>query len=284
MIKYIKYIYIFKFKKKILKLVWIIVAKLYLQNNSKNVIEIIKKNRKHLAKQVDLISLDEYSKNNYGIPKKNYHLINKPINSNLINIDLIVYILKNMNLTKINYLEIGASVLKTFMTINNSVSNINQTAYDINPLMKKYDKNFEDNSLIYFQGDVLNSVDTSEFNKINTYMFDFVFSDALHAKTAVEKEFESIIKNNLNDNFIIYYDDLKLGGKNNTVEEAVKIIYKKLNSENNNTSLYTFWIYGWLGQYEDMHKNAIITNIDIESILEKENIRLPFFKKIKNHN
>ena len=115
-------------------------------------------------------------------------------------------------------------------------------------------------------------------------MFDFVFSDALHAKTAVEKEFESIIKNNLKDNFIIYYDDLKLGGKNNTVEEAVKIIYKKLNSENNNTSLYTFWIYGWLGQYEDMHKNAIITNIDIESILEKENIRLPFFKKIKNHN
>ena len=141
MIKYIKYIYIFKFKKKILKLVWIIVAKFYLQNNSKNVIEIIKKNRKHLAKQVDLISLDEYSKNNYGIPKKNYHLINKPINNNLINIDLIVYILKNMNLTKINYLEIGASVLKTFMTINNSVSNINQTAYDINPLMKKYDKN-----------------------------------------------------------------------------------------------------------------------------------------------
>ena len=104
------------------------------------------------------------------------------------------------------------------------------------------------------------------------------------AKTAVEKEFESIIKNNLKDNFIIYYDDLKLGGKNNTVEEAVKIIYKKLNSENNNTNLYTFWIYGWLGQYEDMHKNAIITNIDIESILEKENIRLPFFKKIKNHN
>ena len=148
MIKYIKYIYIFKFKKKILKLVWIIVAKFYLQNNSKNVKEIIKKNRKHLAKQVDLISLDEYSKNNYGIPKKNYHLINKPINNNLINIDLIVYILKNMNLAKINYLEIGASVLKTFMTINNSVSNINQTAYDINPLIKKYDKNFYDKAEI----------------------------------------------------------------------------------------------------------------------------------------
>ena len=75
------------------------------------------------------------------------------------------------------------------------------------------------------------------------------------------------------------------------IDEATEIIpgkyssgYKKLNSENNNTNLYTFWIYGWLGQYEDMHKNAIITNIDIESILEKENIRLPFFKKIKNHN
>ena len=128
----------------------------------------------------------------------------------------------------------------------------------------------------------MSSIDANEFNDINVNKFDFIFSDALHTKSAVETEFELIIKNNLKENFIIYYDDLTLGEKNNTVEDAVRIIFKKLNLEDSNIKLYTFWINGWLGEHEEMHKNAIITNIDIESILNEEKIKLPFFKKIKN--
>jgi len=91
-IKFIKYIYIFKFKKKIIKFFWSAISRLYLHNNSDNVKELIETNRAYLAEEGNLILVDEYSKINYGIPLKNFKLINKPINNHLTNIDLIIYI------------------------------------------------------------------------------------------------------------------------------------------------------------------------------------------------
>ena len=45
-----------------------------------------------------------------------------------------------------------------------------------------------------------------------------------------------------------------------------------------NLKLFTFWINGWLGQNEKPHKNAVITNFDIESYMKHNDLKLPFLK------
>ena len=102
-------------------------------------------------------------------------------------------------------------------------------------------------------------------------------SDAMHTKEGVIEEFKNLIIENLSNEFVLYYDDLDFP----ELEEAVIDNFSKLNSIYGNISLYTFWISGWVGQNEKMHKNGIITNINLEQILNENNIKLPFFKKIK---
>ena len=45
-------------------------------------------------------------------------------------------------------------------------------------------------------------------------------------------------------------------------------------------NFYTFYINGWVGQYEIMHKNGIITNLDLSKILKDESVNLRKFNKI----
>ena len=66
------------------------------------------------------------------------------------------------------------------------------------------------------------------------------------------------------------------------VESGVKKIYKDLNKNTNRINFYTFWCYGWIGQHERLHKIGIITNFDISKILEQNNLKLLFFRRIES--
>jgi len=290
MTKQVKY-YFSKINFLIRKIFWRIVALIY--NNRKNISvqNIVIKNRIFLEKSSSFISDKEYESNNYGISKKNYKFINSSLTNDLTNIDMIIYLISSLEKEKLNYLEIGASVLKTFMTVENSFINYNMVAYDINPIVNKYANEFLvkntssklhisskfDNNLFYFQGDVLNKNDTKEFSSSLDFKYDFIFSDALHTKEGIDSEFDNIIQDKLAENFMIYYDDLDIKWSVPTVEPGVIESFEKLKGQNQNVYLYTFWIYGWLGKNENMHKNAIITNFEIDSVLEK--LKLPFLKK-----
>ena len=83
------------------------------------------RNRKYLEIQGELIKKEEYLKNDYGILEKNFKYINEPIFNRLCNFDLIVFLINSIQKERINYLEIGASVLKTFMIVENNLKILN---------------------------------------------------------------------------------------------------------------------------------------------------------------
>ena len=106
--------------------------------------------------------------------------------------------------------------------------------------------------------------------------YDFVMSDAMHTKEGIISEYENIISGSLNSNFIIYYDDLDFPELLN----AAKKIANDLSKNHQNLSFFTFWISGWVGNHEKMHKNGIISNLPIKDILKKEKIKLPFMREV----
>ena len=48
-----------------------------------------------------------------------YHLINEPTNNDITYVDLLTFLYPHLEKDKINYLEIGVSVLKTFFQMAN---------------------------------------------------------------------------------------------------------------------------------------------------------------------
>ena len=83
--------------------------------------------------------------------------------------------------------------------------------------------------MVYFQGSVLERKDTNNFNKyINNKKFNFIFSDALHEPDAVFQEYENLIKNNLDDEFILYFDDLDFEGLDTTVQNIYHELKKSI--------------------------------------------------------
>ena len=270
---------------------WYLVSRICLKHKSKKIMNVIKTNRIFLSTSENFLTEQNYEKNDYGIPLHIYKKINKKINNRLTYSDLVPVLLRFLKKENIKYLEIGVSVLKNYMQINNQIKNATLVAYDINKPVDVYKKLFNkvnnlnpklkysdtaDNNLYYFQGDVLDKEDTSSFITLLNLKYDFVMSDAMHTKKGIISEFDNIIKNQLEEIFILYYDDLDFPG----LQEAAYENYVKLLSQDENLNFYTFWISGWVGQHEKMHKNGIISNLDIETLLNKEKIRLPFFKKI----
>lgn len=281
-----------KIYKKLELIYWRIVAIFYLKVEEDRLKIIISKNRKYLESIDNFLTIKEYEKNNYGIPLHIYENINKEINNKLTYSDLIIYLTHLFKGTELNYLEIGVSVLKNFMQINNQLENSNLVAYDINNIVTKFSSDFTGtkenvvgnfyqsnkgkNNICYFKGDVLNNQDTQNFNEINKFKFDFIMSDALHTKEGIISEYENIINGNLNDKFILYYDDLDFP----ELENAATQVLKKLQMNYENLSFYTFWIYGWVGQHEKMHKNGFITNLPVKKYLDAGDIRLPFLNRV----
>ena len=271
---------------------WRLVALIYFSTTTDELASIIKENRKYLNSIDTFITPEEYEKNDYGIPGNIFKNIDKPINNNPTYSDLIIYLITRLNKKNVNYLEIGVSVMKNFMQINNYLKESTLVAYDINQIVNTFSTNFkksnnlnkvlsqsdQSNKLYYYQGDVLSVNDTSDFSRTLNLKYDFIMSDAMHTKEGIISEFNNIIEGNLSEEFILYYDDLDFP----ELEEAAKNIFNKLTKRYENLYFYTFWISGWVGQNEKMHKNGFITNINVEQYLSEAKIKLPFFKKLSS--
>ena len=278
-----------RFKYRYTKLLFLIVIKLqfiylyvfYYLNKNKELLEIINKNRTYLKTIKKFLSEDSYAQNDYGVQRRIYNNLEKEIVKIPTYSDLLIFFIKKLFNNKVNYLEIGVSVLKNYLQINNGVSDSNIVGFDINDLnpnfinLNKIQKN--NNNLIYFKGNVLSKEDAEKFNETFKDKFDLVFSDALHEPEAIRSEYELIIKNNLKNKFLIYYDDLDFAG----IEDELGKIRKDLeNNLNESINFYTLYIYGWIGQHEKLHKNGILTTFDLEEFLKLNNIKLFNLKKI----
>jgi len=241
--------------------------------------KIIKENRYILSKSSSFLTSAQYKENNYGIPGNIYRSLDKPINEFPTYSDMFIFFSKYLK-KPLNYLEIGVSVLKNFVQINESLETSSLTGFDINPIAKNSnyifeEKNKKSNTLSYFQGDVLSKKDTILFREKYKEKFNFVFSDALHEHDAVMSEYENIIKGNLDDEFILYFDDLDFPG----LEKTVNFIYSDLKKEYDKLFFTTFYINGWVGQHEKLHKNGLVSTIDFYKVLKKEKIKLPLLRK-----
>lgn len=254
-------------------------------------IDVNRKNKKNIS---TFISKQDYniSKDRYGLPQKLTKYIDKDHNNFPTYTDLILFLFKFFN-QPIVYLEIGVSVLKNFYLISAGATNNKLYAFDINKINpaieKKFNKtfegeqikiyNFNENSITYFQGDVFNKNDLFQLENLISSA-NFIFSDAHHSYDGVISEYNNLIKNILEKDFIIYYDDLSKEIKTAFFEIAHDLSKKyKLN-------VVTFLINGWLGENEKMHRNGIISNLKINKIFQESKINLlelkyhkkPFYK------
>lgn len=255
---------------------------------------LIKDNREYLNKNAPFFTQDEFSVNDYGMSKSIFININKPIKEFPTYSDILQFSSQFLNKNFFNYLEIGTSVMKNFYQMDNYFHNSKLIAYDINPIPNKYKKNYVEygfldnrnicncyishtkNELYYFKGSVLEISDSKLFKKYFPDKFDIVFSDALHTKNGVISEYQNIIKNKINDEFILYFDDLDFPELLTTTLE----IFKDLKVDKKKIFFTTFKTYGWVGQHERMHLNGIISNLDFYTIFKENDIYLPRLKRI----
>ena len=292
MIKDIEY----KYRKliNIFVLLFYKMLRAFYKNKNSKLHTIILNNRKTLSETHSFLSKNQYVENNYGIPGNIFLCIDKPIDSFPTYSDIFIFISRYLN-KPINYLEIGVSVFKNYIQMNESLQDSNLTGFDINPVAPNSlfifnENNKKENSnehvyrgynnknknvLSYFKGDVLDRKETGIFKNIFNSKFNFIFSDALHEHDAVISEYENIIKGNLDKEFILYFDDLDFPGLENTIN----IIYSDIKKEYKDVFCTTFYINGWVGQHEKLHKNALISTIDFYEIMKKEKIKLPLIRK-----
>ena len=181
----------YKYKKLVNTLVLLInnLIRLFYKNNNSELRKIIKENRYILSKSPTFLTSTQYKENNYGIPGNIFRSLDKPINEFPTYSDMFIFFSKYLK-KPVNYLEIGVSVLKNFVQINESLETSSLTGFDINPIEKNSnyifeEKNKKSNTLSYFQGDVLSKKDTILFREKYKEKFNFVFSDALHEHDAV---------------------------------------------------------------------------------------------------
>jgi len=248
-------------------------------------------NRKTLESVDNFIEENSYEASNdlYGLPRNKIKHINKKINNYPTYTDLLTFFPKALNLKKVNYVEIGVSVLKNFYQISNSVELATLYAFDINDINPSVSKKFEfinkdqntvsfkykSNEIYYFKGDVFKNEDLINFSKL-VGKANIIFSDANHSPEGVIAEFDFLIKNILDTSFIIYYDDL-----NKNIENAFENIVKDLSGKYPKIKAVSFLINGWLGQNEKMHRNGFITNTDFIEILKSNRVNLLDMKVIK---
>ena len=93
---------------------------------------IIRDNRFYLSSIDTFLTEDQYKVNDYGIPKKLFEHIDKKINDYPTYSDLLIFISRNMDKVRINYLEIGVSVMKNYLQIVKQFRNSLIVGFDNN--------------------------------------------------------------------------------------------------------------------------------------------------------
>tara|TARA_Y100000389_G_C17467642_1_gene527075 strand:- start:2813 stop:3739 length:927 start_codon:yes stop_codon:yes gene_type:complete len=269
---------------------------MYKQKLPEEIILIMKKNRNYLLSVEEYLPFSEYDykQNNYGIQNYIFHKLNEEIELFPTYTDILTLLIKELNQDRLIYLEIGTSVFKNFQQIENNVENATLYGYDINELIqsiknkykleqkknintnKKYYHSKGRNEIYYFKDDVLSKDGAQNFKSMLHEKINVVFSDALHTEEGILSEYNNIIKGNLSNNFLILFDDLNLF----TVEKGVDKVYKELQTNNPKIKYFSFWTYGWIGQYEKLHKIGIITTFDIDAIFKTKKLKLPLFKEV----
>jgi hypothetical protein len=231
---------------------------------------------------------------NYGLPNSIFHLIDLPINETVTEVDMICKYLGEF--PKINYLEIGVSVGKTFyQVIKYAAEHFNTNVYKsfscidiekINPTLeklfddmygnksvtlsntddtnvnsiRKQKNNFVtvwDNHIRYYEAD---EFDKNIWTTMNT-QYNFIFSDAYHAPHALINEYTNIKNNNLLDpeGFIYCFDDLESYSEG-PMWKAVKQISHDIQTQypQFNVTVEHLNINGWIGQHESKHNFGVI--------------------------
>lgn len=276
-------------KLSILKNFWNLIKKFKNRDIYLNfgLFKIVLKNRK-LLKSIKTFksgTLISESEDNYGLTSRGYELVDEDINLRLTYIDLIPYLCRYIS-NEIIYVEIGVSVLKNFYCVANNLTSSKMFAFDINrinPIIEEKFNNkkqisdqstsyiFNSNSITYVEGDVYNSEDLQELLSLSKKP-NFIFSDADHTPEGLINEYNNFYSKCLDENFIIYFDDL-----NSEIISTFIDIYNDIAKKRHNVKAHTFAINGWLGDNENLHKNGIISNLDIQSKLKKDRIKLKNF-------
>jgi hypothetical protein len=247
-------------------------------NKNKVLNDIILKNRL-LVKHSKYLNYDDYNPGDYGVNPtiaRDMHLNQSKLPTYS---DLICYMTSEIWNNQLNYLEIGTSLMKNVHQVNNQINNSSILCIDIETppiIFDEVKNNRNNNSVDYLTTDIFDTEKINEyFKKRKNLNFDFIFSDAAHTYEGLLQEYNSIYKNKLNKKFIIYFDDLDFP----RLEDAFIEIYKDLESNRSEMYSFTFDINGWVGINEKSHKNGIITNFDLPSLLKNNNIYLKNYKK-----
>ena len=258
--------------------------------------KIIKFNRTTLESVDNFITDTQYnnSRDLYGLPKRVYHLINKPLNNDITYVDLLIFLSEYLNKKNLNYLEIGVSVLKTFYQVASYLQDSTLYAYDINIInptiesrfIKNGDNyNYKTNKIVYYKGDIYDEKSLLNFRtNIVEKKIDIIFSDAHHRYPGLLSEYTNLIQYILNDNFILYYDDLAWSNDMHTnmdsestrsnMTGAFFFNANKLKQKYDNLTVALLSINGWLGNHERKHTNGIVTTLNLKKILEEQNINI----------
>jgi hypothetical protein len=252
--------------------------------------EIIDTHRNCLEKVKPIITKEDWenSLNNYGLPPRVFHLIDLKIDDNITYADLLSFL--STHLTKpIVYCEIGVSMLKTFFQLANSftksklfafeLNDINPTVekvFDVvdtsNPDIKKY--KYQDNSITYYKGNVLKEESLKGFKETVGEKVNVYFTDHHVSPEALIIEYNVLINQILDDNFILYYDDMDGGHYGH--DAVFREIAKREKMKNKNVTAAYIYVNGWLGQHERTHCNGIITTLNLNELLKGRNIKITY--------
>lgn len=217
----------------------------------------------------------------YGIPENIAHLVDRKIDATPTYVDLMLFLQSFFFKPKIKYVEIGVSVLKSFYQVSSFLKECDLYAFDINPINPTIEKKFtpvdlsnpkikkykhNSNNITYFQGDVLNGEDLREFQR-QTGKVNVIFSDALHTGEGLRSEYNHYIKDSLDDDFLLYYDDISthptsgIRGAFSDIGAAIK------KNSTKSVSYVAVHINGWLGEHEHLHPTALISSLPTSDIL-----------------
>jgi|6_EtaG_2_1085325.scaffolds.fasta_scaffold08071_4 hypothetical protein len=243
---------------------------------------IIKENRKTLSTIDNFLtqkdSLD--SVDMYGIPEHVAHLVDRKINGIPTYVDLMLFLQTFFHKPKIKYVEIGASFLKSFYQVSSFLKECDLYAFDLNPINPTIEKKFipvdlsnpkikkyrhNSNNITYFQGDVLNGEDLREF-QMQTGKVNVIFSDALHTGEGLRSEYNHYIKDSLDDDFLLYYDDMSPHPTSGMREAFADIGTLIKQNSTKDVSYATVNVNGWLGEHEHLHPTALISSLPLTDI------------------